>query len=60
MRNPEINKRSRREPAPRQFVAEVTYDPADKHNIKCDCLMCRCAWAGMTIEKWNNNGEARS
>lgn len=53
MRNPEIDKRSRREPAPTQFVSEATYDPRDKHHLRCDCTMCRAAWAQMTIEQWN-------
>jgi hypothetical protein len=53
MMRSEIDRRARNRDAPVQYVAEVTYDPAEKHDIKCDCTMCRCAWAGMTVEQWN-------
>ena len=52
----EIDRRARRDPAPRQFVSEVVIDPRDKHPIRCGCDMCRCAWAGLTVADWNTRG----
>ena len=59
MMRSDIDRRARREPVPRQFVSEVTYDPAQKHDIRCDCTMCRCAWAGLTVEEWNEKESGR-
>jgi hypothetical protein len=42
------------EPVPRQFVSDVTYDSAEKHEIRCDCTMCQRAWSGRTIYEYNN------
>jgi hypothetical protein len=58
MMRSEIDRRARRMP-PVQYVAEAIYDPTEKHDIRCDCPMCRCAWAGMTVEQ-RNAEEARS
>ena len=57
MMRSEIDRRARREPAPRQFVSEITIDPHEKHDIKCTCDMCGCAWAGLSISEWNSKYE---
>jgi hypothetical protein len=52
----EVDRRARNRIPPVQYVAEATYDPTEKHPIRCDCTMCRCAWAGLTVSEWNGNG----
>jgi hypothetical protein len=54
MMRSEIDHRARNREEPVQYVSETTYDPAEKHQIRCDCTICRCAWAGMTINEWNS------
>jgi hypothetical protein len=55
----EVDRRARNREAPVQYVSETTYDPAEKHQIRCDCTMCRCAWAGLTVEDWNEKESGR-
>ena len=49
------DKRARDRVPPRQVVGDYEIDPAEKHDIRCDCTMCRCAWNQMTIQQWNED-----
>ena len=39
----QIDRRARRT-VPMQFVAEVTYEPGDKHQVRCECRQCLLMW----------------
>ena len=50
-----VDKRAYDREPPRQVVSDYEIDPAEKHDIRCDCAMCRCAWNQMTIKQWNKD-----
>ena len=48
-----VDRRAYDRDPPRQVVADYEVDPREKHDIRCECTMCRCAWAGMSVSEWN-------
>jgi hypothetical protein len=44
MNRSHVDRRARNAVVPRQYVSEATFDPRDKHPVRCECPHCEQLW----------------